>query len=79
MLTIRPRHCSTNHGREDAHEAGERDGSDIVLLERGAQRLVELLLAEALALQRPGLQPWASGPVEAGARSGLFEATSATS
>ena len=52
-------------GRENAHEAGEGDRADAVILKRCAQLSVELFLAEALALQRPDLHAPRPNPFEA--------------
>ena len=53
-------------GREDAHEAGERDGPDAVVFERLAERLVPLLLVDALAVPGPGRKAEGARPIEAG-------------
>ena len=40
-------------GRENSHEAGKGDRSDIVLVERGAELAVEYFLCHALAFECP--------------------------
>src|SRR5690349_6859302 len=44
-------------GREYTHEAGERDRSDFVVVEHLAQRPVEFLSLDTLAVPSPGWEP----------------------
>src|SRR5215207_473606 len=51
---------------EDAHESGQRDRSDVVVVKRGAERAVEPLLLDALAVPGPSRKTLRPCPVESG-------------
>src|SRR3954454_4141178 len=61
----KPRTVFDEPGRQDAHEAGERNRADAAFFQGRAQDAVEIFLAEAFAFERPGLDAARGGPFEA--------------